>query len=416
MTDNEKNEKRLTRERQRVEILERLLEDKSRELYFKNKQLEAAAEQLEEKVKERTAELENEISVRSELQELFAEQKARLETILQSLASGVLVLRENRIILSNARAREILNFNDIAKENPHFETLVTDIRFLSLWQEHLASKDRTFTGEWVQGGDIDRVIEVRKTLISVGAENIGDAQVLVLRDITHQKELEQMKNDFISSVSHELRTPLTSIKGFTLSIVRDPEMPADTRQEFLNIVLAETERLASLIADVLEISRMDSGEMKLNITEFAIGSLLSSVYGSLSLQIEERSLQFDMTIPEDLPLVCADSEKSQIIFLNLVSNAIKYTEEGGTVSVIAEAEDDFVSVSISDTGLGIPSEDLDQIFNRFFRVHRPGTEIAGTGLGLAIVKDIVELQGGTVGVESEFGKGSVFTVRLPKVF
>jgi two-component system phosphate regulon sensor histidine kinase PhoR len=222
-----------------------------------------------------------------------------------------------------------------------------------------------------------------------------------------------MKSDFVSSVSHELRTPLTNIKGFTDTILRDKAMTTDTRTEFLGIIRDETNRLASLIEDLLEISRIESGKVQVQLESLDISDIVKRTAESVGPQIIKNDLKLVCELHDSLPSPLGDVEKIQIVILNLLGNAIKFTSSEGTITLRAFSDDMYLVVQVEDTGMGIPPKDLARITDRFYRVHRPGTEIPGTGLGLSIVQELVNLHGGKLEVTSKVGEGSIFSVHLP---
>jgi len=237
--------------------------------------------------------------------------------------------------------------------------------------------------------------------------------VTVVRDVSREREIDRMKEDFTSSVSHELRTPLTSIKAYTETILRDPNMPEETKQQFLTVVDEESDRLATLIEDLLEVSRIQSGKAKFKQEPVDVAAMAEKVVTALQPLAEKKNIRLQKSIAENLPELQADAGKIESVVTNLVNNAIKFTPEAGTVSVKLEHKNEEMVICVSDTGMGIPKESLPKIFDRFYRVHRPGKQIQGTGLGLSIVSKIVTMHNGRIDVESEVDKGTTFTVFLP---
>jgi signal transduction histidine kinase len=245
------------------------------------------------------------------------------------------------------------------------------------------------------------------------SDNTLQGIVAVLRDVSREREIDRMKKDFVSSVSHELRTPLTSIKAFTATILRDPAMPEDTRNEFLHIIDEESNRLADLIEDLLDISRIESGTLKIASEPVQLTEILHAVVPALQPLAAKKDITLSSQVDSEISEITGDAGKLQSVLTNLVNNAIKFTPAGGSVAVRLFQQDDRVVASVKDTGMGIPADALEKVFDRFYRVHRPGMEIQGTGLGLAIVKEIVHLHGGRIEVTSEINKGSEFIVTLP---
>jgi signal transduction histidine kinase/DNA-binding response OmpR family regulator len=264
-------------------------------------------------------------------------------------------------------------------------------------------------------------LESEKHVLAVSiapmSTEVGDTPGLVaaLRDVSREAEVDRMKNEFISTVSHELRTPLTSIKGYTdlLFLGRVGPM-SDQQREFLRIIKQNADRLTALVSDILDISRIETGRVRLSIEPIDLASSIGSVVTSFQGPFDEKGLTLATQIPEHLPRVRGDADRVTQILTNLVGNALQYTPPPGEVTILAAVAGHFVQVSVVDTGIGISAEDQARIFDRFYRADHPQVlEAAGTGLGLAIVKMFVEMLGGTVSVESELGQGSTFSFTLP---
>jgi signal transduction histidine kinase len=222
-----------------------------------------------------------------------------------------------------------------------------------------------------------------------------------------------MKTDFVSSVSHELRTPLTSIRAYTATILRDRNITDKTKYDFLAVILEETERLTNLVNQLLEVSHLESGTVRIVRESVDIPAVVEQVVTALELLAQDKNIQLETDVCDQLPILLGDKDKIQSIISNLLSNAIKFTPQGGRVSVSVRQQTDELLIRVSDTGVGIPREELPRIFERFYRGRRTSEQVKGTGLGLAIVKELVTMHGGRVGVESEPGRGTTFTVVLP---
>lgn len=228
------------------------------------------------------------------------------------------------------------------------------------------------------------------------------------------EELNKLKSEFISNISHELRTPLASIIGFSETIASDPDMPVEMKNEFNQIILTEGKRLARLINDVLDLTRIEQGKIEFQKSDFNLFDILQKAVDENKYLIERKKLQLTVNIPEEPVFIFADEEKITKVFSGLINNSAKFTEEGGRISVYAQNLYKEVEVIVSDTGVGIPQKDIQFIFDKFFRVSRPGTEIPGTGLGLVFAKQIVDLHRGLISVQSDLNKGTTFIVKLPK--
>ncbi|MBI5869615.1 MAG: PAS domain S-box protein [Actinobacteria bacterium] len=254
--------------------------------------------------------------------------------------------------------------------------------------------------------------------LSVSAAPIRDTDgavsgiVHVFRDISEYKEIDRMKSDFVATVSHELRTPLTSILGFSKTLLRtDASFSDASRQSFLLEIVREGERLARLIEDVLSVSRIEAGNLRLDLKPVVAAPTVNQVVKSVSRLTSIH--EFVTDVPEDLPRVNADPDKLYQVLLNLVVNAIKYSPDGGPITVIANASGASVLFEVRDEGVGISPEHLPHVFERFYRAALGKGAAAGTGLGLYVSKSLLEQMGGRIWVESEFEKGSRFFFELP---
>ncbi len=228
------------------------------------------------------------------------------------------------------------------------------------------------------------------------------------------EELNRLKSEFISNISHEFRTPLASIIGFSESIELDPDLPPEMKKEFNNVILNEGKRLAKLIKSVLDISRIEGGKISLNRSTVSVVDLLLNVIELNKEFAGQKNIELSLEHPTDEVTLEADKEKLSEVFEALINNAIKFTNEYGRVKIIANNLFREVEIIVSDTGIGIPEKDLPYIFQKFYRVSRPGSEIPGTGVGLVFVKQMVDLHKGLITVQSEAGSGTSFIIKLPK--
>ncbi|WAA10174.1 two-component system histidine kinase PnpS [Fervidibacillus albus] len=238
--------------------------------------------------------------------------------------------------------------------------------------------------------------------------------VLVFHDITELKKLEQIRKDFVANVSHELKTPITSIKGFTETLLDGAKNDPQALDSFLSIIYKESERLQSLIHDLLELSKIEQEGFTLHIERIDLNEVVAETVRMLENRAEEKQIQ--LLFPTgDETFIEGDFSRIKQIFINLISNAITYTPKGGTVHIAIDETEDFVQIAVSDTGIGIDPEQIPRIFERFYRVDKARSRNSGgTGLGLAIVKHLVEAHYGEIKVESALGKGSTFLVIIPK--
>lgn len=273
------------------------------------------------------------------------------------------------------------------------------------------------------GGVAYEVLTCRKdgeaVWLSVSAAPIRDGGevagiVHVFRDISEYKEIDQIKSDFVATVSHELRTPLTSILGFSKTLLRtDANFSEESRQSFLTEIVREGERLARLIEDVLSVSRIEAGKLRLELKPVEIGPAVGQVVKNVSRLTSIH--KFVINVPGVIEPVIADADKFYQVLLNLVVNAVKYSPNGGDIVISAEAEEDGVRFMVSDAGVGISEEHLPHVFERFYRAGpRSKRGATGTGLGLYVSRNLVEQMGGRIWAESEVGHGSRFFFELPR--
>jgi PAS domain S-box-containing protein len=235
-----------------------------------------------------------------------------------------------------------------------------------------------------------------------------------VRQKSYLEELNRMKSEFVSNISHELRTPLASIIGFSETIASDPNMPEEMKEEFNRIILNEGKRLAKLVNDVLEVSRIEGGAIEISKNEFDLKKLIESVIDNQAKEIESKKIKLSVDIPHEPVMIIGDKERLTQVFNGLLNNAVKFTDPGGRITVSFQVLYKEVEIVIIDTGIGIPEKDLPFIFQKFYRVDRPGAEIPGTGLGLVFVKQILDLHRAFISVQSEVNKGTTVIVKLPK--
>ncbi|NPE29405.1 sensor histidine kinase [Methanococcoides sp. SA1] len=228
------------------------------------------------------------------------------------------------------------------------------------------------------------------------------------------KELDRLKNDFVSMVSHELKTPLTAMKTSS-EFLRESEYNTEIKEEMLDLIIRNIDRQARMVDDLLDISRIESGKMKFTPEDVNIKEIIEISLHNVAKYAKDKSIKIMVNCPEDVPVLRTDKDKLIRVFVNLLTNAIKFTPEEGEVTIIVEDHENYLQTSINDNGIGISKEKRDKIFDKFYQVDSTATRKAGgTGLGLAIIKGIIDGQGGNIYLESETGKGSTFTFRLPK--
>jgi CheY-like chemotaxis protein/nitrogen-specific signal transduction histidine kinase len=252
----------------------------------------------------------------------------------------------------------------------------------------------------------DRVLAV------TAAEMEGEGVVWTIRDISERARLERLKSEFVATASHELRSPLTSIKGFVELLSRSDGLDAKQR-EFLDVILLSTNRLVDLVNDLLDVARIEAGQFEIHRRPTDVIEAVREVATLIEPRIEDKSQELDLQLPRVLPPALADPARVRQIATNLVTNAHLYTPPRGRITVGLEAEEHAIVLWVADNGRGMTAEEQEHIFDRFYR-GADGRTVPGTGLGLSVVKSLVDMHGGTIAVESEPERGSLFTVRIPR--
>jgi two-component system sensor histidine kinase ResE len=226
---------------------------------------------------------------------------------------------------------------------------------------------------------------------------------------------QKSQKDFVADVSHELKTPLTSIQGFAQAILDDTANTPESRKQAAQIIYDESGRMHRMALDLLDLARLESGIADLEMSEVDVETLLQNIVEKFTPQAKRANVELKLNIPAGLPMVVGDGDRLAQVFTNLVDNALKFTSEGGGVTLSVKEVGSEMELSIADTGSGVPKEALPRLFDRFYQVDqsRAGGEKHGTGLGLAIAKEIVQAHGGRIGVRSQAGQGTVFVIHLP---
>jgi two-component system NtrC family sensor kinase len=328
-------------------------------------------------------------------------ERRQLETVLTQTESGVLVLDpENRLILINRAARQAYGINGDVLGRSVVEA-VDDAELLALIRAPGAQPRREELS--LRDG---RVFNAQRTLIP------GVGQSIVMHDITHLKELDRIKSEFVTTVSHDLRSPLTAILGYVELIERAGPV-TEQQKEFIRRVRLSVEQITNLVTDLLDLGRIEAG-LDASKEKTPLAVLARYAVEGLRNLAEAKQVGVFAELPDELPMVTGDPYRLRQMIGNLIENAVKYTAAGGRVDITAEAEGDQVILRVRDNGPGIPPADQPYLFDKFFRASNVPEDSTGTGLGLSIVKSIVDNHQGRIWVDSKVGAGSTFTVVLPR--
>ncbi len=349
----------------------------------------------------------------------FISERNKLELVLMSIADGVVVCdRDNKVQIVNVASAQLFDkdASELLGKPLVFCTEGPDspqiCRTIQAFTDTVSPGKLEPVVQQIHLGE--RMVRLHIAPLILNQEFLGS--VMIMQDITRQSELERMKNEFISNVSHELRTPITSIKSYVDTLCNHGEkLDPDIFREFLQIIDNEADRLMYLVNEVLELSRLEEADRDLERIPQDIRRAVEYALKAVNLMARDKQIAVSFEPDTELPLVKMNQESIERVIINLLTNAIKYTPIGGkiTIGAVHEKEANEIRLDVTDTGIGIPEECLEQIFDRFYRVERKVHTIKGTGLGLTIVKNIVEEHGGRVSVTSSLGHGSTFTMHLP---
>lgn len=334
-------------------------------------------------------------------------QRREIEVILQHMNDGILAFDDTgKVLHMNPAAINMLGLQNEKTFEEIFKKLNVEINmeailYLPNWT---ASEQRVNVG--------DRTVNI--FFAPYKDENdLSSGIIAVLQDITEHVKLDEMRKEFVADVSHELKTPITSIIGYA-DTLQDGEYDESTTKKFLSVISSEGRRMANLVSDLLTLSRYDTNRVKKEVTEFDLGELAKKCEEKLRIEIQRKKQHVECYVTADVPPIKADKAGIERVILNVLSNAIKYTEENGSIKIYVGFVYNDAYIKIIDNGIGIPKEDLNRIFERFYRVDKARTrEMGGTGLGLSIAKEIIEQNNGSIDIKSEYGKGTEVVIRIP---
>ena len=327
-------------------------------------------------------------------------------SVFLHMTDGIIAFDRNGVvILINPAAKQMMN---ISPQDTTFEDIfgrlhinLEKIIYLENWtntEERISIDDRFLNVYFAPfKKDNDKTVGV----------------IAVLQDITEHVKLDNMQKEFVADVSHELKTPITSIMGYADTLL-EGGYDEETKIKFLNVIASESRRMARLVTDLLTLSRYDSNKKKTKKESFDLGDLVKKSQEKLAIEIKKKGHNVNCFVTADVPPVYADKDDIERVILNILTNSIKYTKDGGEIKIYVGFVYTDAYIKIIDNGMGIPEEDLTRIFERFYRVDKARTrELGGSGLGLSIAKEILDKNGGSIDIKSEVGKGTEVVIRIP---
>ena len=389
-------------------------------IYPINKLIKSAEKITEEDIKDKKklkrkgemSNLENVFGLMTtELKEKLSEvstQKNQIETILLHMTDGIIAFnRQGEVILINPAAKKFLS---IRPEDQTFDQIFkkydTNINMEKIiYLENWTSTEQRFQVE-------ERYVNVFFAPFKNDTER-PDGVIAVIQDITEHVKLDNMQKELVADVSHELKTPITSIMGYADTLL-EGEYDKETQDKFLNVIASEARRMAKLVTDLLTLSRYDNNKKRTQKETFDLGELVKKCQDKLAIEIKKKNHTVNCFVTADVPPVYADKYDIERVILNILTNSIKYTKDGGEIKIYVGFVYNDAYIKIFDNGIGIPEEDLSRIFERFYRVDKARTrEMGGTGLGLSIAKEILDKNGGSIDIKSVVGQGTEVVIRIP---
>ena len=329
---------------------------------------------------------------------------ARLSTVLEQLTDGVLIADANGLIqFANPAAQKLFEIPDVIGRS--ITEVVRNHQLVDAWRR--CQQTREMQSESVE-------LPARRQFLQLIAipDTHADGSLLLAQDLTRVRRLETVRRDFISNVSHELRTPLASLKALTETLQSGALSDPQAGPRFLGRISTEVDALTQMAQELLDLSRIESGQVELILAPLAPKSLITSAADRMRMQAERAGLKLSVKCEDNLPNIRADKSRLEQVLVNLIHNAVKFTKPGGEISVETASTVGGIRFAVRDSGVGIPAESLSRIFERFYRVDKSRTG-SGTGLGLSISKHIIEAHGGKIWAESDERRGSVFYFVIP---
>lgn len=337
--------------------------------------------------------------------------KKKTDTILEHMTDGVVAFdMDENVTYINLAAKRLLeidegknSFDKIFSKFNDDDIDLQKIIYLNTWTSYdkkVVFNDKTMELLFVPFLDeIDRPVGL----------------MVVIQDISEHERLNEMRKEFVADVSHELQTPLTSIKGFSENLLED-ECDSETQKHFLKIINDNANRMENLIHDLLTLSKFDGKRENNKPEKFNLGQLTKECSEKFEIEIKKKNIDLKCFVTAEVPLVYANKDGIERVILNIISNAVKYTPDGGKIDIYIGFVHNDAYVKIKDTGIGIPKEDVEKVFERFYRVEKARSrKMGGTGLGLSIAKEIIEQNKGTIKINSDLGQGTEVIIKIPTI-
>lgn len=334
-------------------------------------------------------------------------QKKQIETILLHMTDGIVAFdRHGKRIHINLAAKKLLGITDEEDFEEIFQKFNVDINLEKI----------IYLDDWTSSEKKLNLDSQAINLFFAPFKNENDRPggvIVVVQDVTEQEKLDSMRKEFVADVSHELKTPITSIMGYADTLL-EGDVDEEYQKKFLSRISSEAERMSKLVADLLILSKYDTAKIKVEKSEFDLGELVKYVFEGQTIEMQKKNLTGECYVTADVPPVYADKNGIERVVINILSNAIKYTDDGGNITIYVGFVYNDAYIKIKDTGRGIPESDLQKIFERFYRVDKArARETGGTGLGLSIAKEILDQNDSRIDVKSEVGKGTEVIIRIP---
>lgn len=349
------------------------------------------------------------VRLKSTLDEMYNE-KSKIETILTYMTDGIIAVDMDGIILhANPAAFKLFKIKAQDIEGKSFDeiTHMLDLKF--------QLKDLFQTEE-----EKNNLISISDSVIKVNVVPFKNERyemagvILVLQDVTEQENLDRMRKEFVANVSHELRTPLTTIKSYAETLLLGAIEDKNLTTKFLKVIDSESDRMTRLVKDLLMLSRIDYEKEQWEMKEMDISKVVNDCVYKMEIAAKQKQQSISLEILGDIPSIIGDKDRIEQVIINIISNSIKYTSEKGNIHVKLFKDDEYINIRIIDNGIGIPKEDAERLFERFYRVDKARSRmLGGTGLGLSIARQIIEAHKGSINLESIYGEGTEVTIKLP---